>query len=787
MLVSPARGPFVCPCADKNRDGATGRFMTRAHIQLSIGIFVLGFVFTTVVSQMEQRRAERGLAVIAGAAQPAAQHGRDAEAAFERAAEEYRTSFPTGDRSGLDRASLEGARALKSLHRIGATRGIFAERTSRAERLAATLTQFLVEANAAYRSSLPVQGATTLELQDQLRRLATRTTIFKADLQSLATDLSRDLEQQNKELQARSASMRAFMPGIFAATLVLAVTLVNLTIRRAILVPLAKTQNELVHERDLLRILMDHIPDCIYFKDAGSKFVRINRAQAAILGVNDPAEALGRCDADYFDAEVARKTLVDEQRILDTGEPLIGSIELITRHGLSRWVTASKVRVRDEAQNTDLIVGISRDMTEWKNTLEALEESEESFRLLFAAIPHAVWVYDVETLRFLKVNEAASRQYGYSADEFERITVSELHPPAEANRLEHMLARLWACADHLPPQGAWQHRTRAGDLLQVEVNARVLRFKDCAAILAVVQDVTDRKRLELDLRHSQRLEAVGRLAAGIAHEINTPIQFVGDNLHFVQDCFANRQTVMGEYTCQLEQAVLAGEAPRAVLESWEKAQEAADIEYLDMEVPKALGQSLAGVQRIATIVRAMKAFAHPGQEEKAAADLNKALADTLTVARNELKYVADVETDFGDLPPVVCHLADLNQVFLNLLINAAHAIGTVMQQTGVKGRIRVQTRTDGDQVTVSISDTGCGIPEAIRSRVFERFFTTKEVGRGTGQGLALARTIVVEKHGGSIAFEPNLPRGTTFVVSVPAGLPHAASPDAVFAAAESIS
>ncbi|MCX6629989.1 MAG: PAS domain S-box protein [Candidatus Solibacter sp.] len=491
---------------------------------------------------------------------------------------------------------------------------------------------------------------------------------------------------------------------------------------------------------------------------------------------------MGRSDADYLDAQVAQKALADEQRIFRTGEPLIGSIEHITRHGLTRWVTASKVRVRDEALNAGLVVGISRDVTEWKNTVEALEESEESLKLLFAAIPHAVRVYDVETLRFLKVNEAASRQYGYSAEEFERVMVGDLHPPAEAKRLHTILAQVWAGADDPGlPQGSWQHRTRAGTLLDVEVNARLLRLKDRAAILAVVQDVTDRKRLELELHHSQRLEAVGQLAAGIAHEINTPIQFVGDNLHFLHDVFANRQTVMGEYARQLHRAVEAGEAPRAVLECWEKAEVAADAEYVDLEVPKALGQSLAGVQRIATIVRAMKAFAHPGQEEKAAADINKALSDTLTVARNELKYVADVETDFGDLPLVVCHLGDMNQVFLNLLVNAAHAIGPVMQQTGVKGRIGVKTRRDGDQVTVWISDTGCGIPEAIRARVFDPFFTTKEVGRGSGQGLALARGVVVEKHGGRITFEANPQGGTTFVVSVPAGSPASVPADGVFA------
>jgi signal transduction histidine kinase len=343
--------------------------------------------------------------------------------------------------------------------------------------------------------------------------------------------------------------------------------------------------------------------------------------------------------------------------------------------------------------------------------------------------------------------------------------------------LKSILARLWDCADQVLPEGAWRHRTRGGDLLEVDVHARLLRFRDRPAILAVVQDVTDRKRLELELQTSQRLEAVGHLAAGIAHEINTPIQFVGDNLHFICDAFDNRQAVLKRYDA-LRRAAMAGEVPPAVFDDLDAAMEAADLDYLATEVPNALKQSLDGVERIATIVRAMKAFAHPGQKEKAAADLNKALADTLTVARNELKYVAEVETDFGDLPLVVCHLADLNQVFLNLLVNAAQAIGTVMKVTGEKGRIRVRTRAEGNSVLVSISDTGCGIPPEIRARVFDQFFTTKEVGRGTGQGLALARSIVVDKHGGRIAFEPNLPQGTTFIVSVPIGPADDVSPDA---------
>ena len=193
----------------------------------------------------------------------------------------------------------------------------------------------------------------------------------------------------------------------------------------------------------------------------------------------------------------------------------------------------------------------------------------------------------------------------------------------------------------------------------------------------------------------------------------------------------------------------------------------ADVVLAEAEIPKAIAQTLDGVGRVATIVRAMKEFAHPDSGEKAVADLNKALTSTLTVARNELKYVADVETDLGDIPSVSCHLGDLNQVFLNLLVNAAHAIGDTVKESGGKGRIGVRTTCEGDNVCVAISDTGGGIPEHVRSKIFDPFFTTKGVGRGTGQGLAIARSIVVDKHGGSLTFETEVGEGTTFFIRLP--------------------
>ena len=285
-------------------------------------------------------------------------------------------------------------------------------------------------------------------------------------------------------------------------------------------------------------------------------------------------------------------------------------------------------------------------------------------------------------------------------------------------------------------------------------------------LITVVEDVTERNRLEIQLRHSQKLESVGRLAAGIAHEINTPIQFVGDNVSFLHTAFGDLLQLLQVYRNSCEKATAALLTP-ADLPACAQAEEAADLDYLRENVPRSITATLDGARRVAHIVQAMKSFAHPDRGEKTPADLNAALRSTLTVATNELKYVAEVKTELQPLPPVPCFLSDLNQVFLNLLVNAAHAISDVVASTSTRGRIRVKTQMADNQVLISISDTGTGIPEPIRDRIFDPFFTTKGVGKGTGQGLALARSVVVEKHGGSLSFETEVGKGTTFFVRLP--------------------
>lgn len=289
-------------------------------------------------------------------------------------------------------------------------------------------------------------------------------------------------------------------------------------------------------------------------------------------------------------------------------------------------------------------------------------------------------------------------------------------------------------------------------------------------LLIIGSDVTEREILGQQLRQAQKLEAIGQLAAGIAHEIYTPTQYVGDNTRFLQESWPSFNELLA-VAKEIRQEAATTAISSTTLQKFDALLQAADFEYLQTEIPRAIEQSLDGIQRVTKIVRAMKEFSHPGSEEKKSIDLNKAIETTITVARNEWKYVAELETHFDpQLPLVLCHAGEFNQVILNLLINAAQAIAQAVGDSSQdKGKIVVSTTHDHDWAEISICDTGAGIPEAVRSRVFEPFFTTKPVGKGTGQGLALAHTAIVRRHAGKIWFDSEVGKGTTFFIRLPLG------------------
>lgn len=284
-------------------------------------------------------------------------------------------------------------------------------------------------------------------------------------------------------------------------------------------------------------------------------------------------------------------------------------------------------------------------------------------------------------------------------------------------------------------------------------------------IVAIKKDITEVVNLQRQLALAQKMEAIGQLASGIAHEINSPIQYVINNIAFIQQAYTDIHPLLHEIN-RIKHYTL----PSTCVDLIDKIQ----FDYLVEEIPQSLDEAFEGINRVATIISALRRFSHPGEGEKVLTDLNQALESALIVCRHEWKYVAELVTDYAqNLPEVPCFPDQLNQVFFNLIINAAHAIEASQKNAPDKrATITVGTRLCGDMVEISIADTGCGIPKELNSRIFEPFFTTKAVGKGTGQGLAIAHDIIVQKHGGKIAFTSEPGKGTTFFLHLPFSAPN---------------
>ena len=287
--------------------------------------------------------------------------------------------------------------------------------------------------------------------------------------------------------------------------------------------------------------------------------------------------------------------------------------------------------------------------------------------------------------------------------------------------------------------------------LEERVQQRTQQLQTKAAELE--QEMEQRKELEGQLVFAQKMEAVGQLAAGIAHEVNTPSQYVCDNLRFLKEAVDD---------------LLAAVAPSGGEGETTEKPDPEDLEFLCENAPGAVDEALQGMERITTIVKSMKNFAYrDAASEKKPQNLNQAIEATIVVASNEWKYCADMQTDLDpNLPSVPCNVGEVNQVVLNLIVNAAHAIRGI-KPDGEKGVISISTKQYDDFVVITIQDDGGGIPEGVQAKVFEPFFTTKEVGVGTGQGLAIAHNVITKSHGGHLWFETESGTGTTFFIRLP--------------------
>lgn len=311
-----------------------------------------------------------------------------------------------------------------------------------------------------------------------------------------------------------------------------------------------------------------------------------------------------------------------------------------------------------------------------------------------------------------------------------------------------------------------------GDSFPMEIIVSPANFESEMSYLYIFRDITRRKtaeesqkKLEEDLREALKLEAIGHLAGGIAHEINTPSQYIRDNLKFLNDSYGSLSRILGLalQTLWKNRASL----PPNTFEDFVRQMRDSDLEFLLEEIPHATQQSLDGINQVARIVLSMKEFSHPGGAEKTTTDINRVLSNVIVISRNEWKHNADIIEKFDpEIPHIPCHINEINQVFLNLIVNAAQAIQAAGRKPDV-GHITVKTTSLDDSILISISDNGTGIAKEDRSKVFNPFFTTKEVGKGTGQGLSITHDIVTVRHGGRIWFETEMGKGTTFHVLLP--------------------
>ena len=522
-------------------------------------------------------------------------------------------------------------------------------------------------------------------------------------------------------------------------------------------------------EHTLLTSLLENIPYTVFWKDVNLQYLGCNTAFATLAEVGTPAGILGKCDLELpwppHETEAFRR---DDREIMASGEARIRYREPQRRpDGTTAIIETSKLPLRDAAGRVVGVMGMYTDVTEEHEMRLRLAAERRLLESVITTIPMMVWWKDRDG-RFLGGNRALCETLGLGdTSELVGKTDEQIGLPAEA--AEQFRAVDAEVMQTGRPKLDYEERLPAGSGEPLHLETSKLPLTDEAGrvvgVLGVSTDVTEKKQAEARRSQQQKLESIGQLAAGIAHEINTPAQYVGDNVRFVRDELGGLLSVIQAYADQLDDdRPLAWEQRRASLR-----EKLATIDYafLRDELPEALDQSLEGVGRISKIVNAMKEFSHPGSRTKQPADLNAAIESTATICMNRWKYAADLRFDLAtDLPPVPCLLGEFNQVVLNLIVNAADAIAEQRGNHG-KGSIVISTRHLDGHAVVEVVDDGPGMDERTLSRIFDPFFTTKGVGKGTGQGLSISRDVVVRLHGGTIDCRSTPGNGAAFTIRLP--------------------
>lgn len=526
-----------------------------------------------------------------------------------------------------------------------------------------------------------------------------------------------------------------------------------------------------------LALVARHMDDAVVVYDADGVIEWVNDAFVRMTGY-PMDDAVGHTRQSLLGADLKLPTAEDYAGT--DGQIVLPEFQAHDRNGRPYWIRLEMYRVVDE-DGVMRMVGVEHDVTARREAdeslLAAIERSEALAQELstekalltgvISSVPHFTYWKDFAG-RYNGHNTAYLALRGLPPETtLAGLREDELEVKDNLSRtfteLEEQVTRTGtAVIDHPVTMPAAEGPARS---LLVSVLPQFGPDTQVEGVIGVGADVTLVGEMERQLHQASRLEAIGQLAAGIAHEINTPIQFVSDNVRFMADSFEQLRELIGV----MDGASADNDKASAKITEIRDKLEEIDVEFLLEEIPRALGESLEGLERVAQIVRAMRDFSHPG-EGRREIDVNRAIESTVQVARNEWKYHAELSLDLSeDLGQVPCYEGEFKQVVLNLIVNAAHAIDSRRggDHTSPLGHIRISTRQVDGQAEIRVSDDGTGMPPEVRERIFDPFFTTKEVGKGTGQGLSMAYATIVQKHGGTIRVESEVGSGATFVIRLP--------------------
>jgi two-component system NtrC family sensor kinase len=523
---------------------------------------------------------------------------------------------------------------------------------------------------------------------------------------------------------------------------------------------LQRIRRELTERNQLFEVITENAADMIAVTDCAGNQLYNSPAYQTVLGYSLEELKATSC-VEHIHPEDRQRVLeaAEKARLTGRGERL----EYRIRHKNGTWRTLESVAtaIPNEAGQIEKLVIVNRDITERERAEETKHRSDQLFRSIAENSADLIAVVDKDGHRIYN-NPTYERLLGYTQEELKQtISFQQIHPddrPLVTRAAERALKT------GVGQIVEYRMQRKDGTYVTLESHGSFIRDSrgEIEASVISARDISDRRMA----MQNEKLSAIGQLAAGIAHEINTPVQYVSDNIAFLSDIWKQIDDAMAfclapEHASITSDSRFSGAVTAArPLEDWD---------WLRQEVPKAISQSLEGIRRMSKILGAMRRFSHTGGGEREQVDLNEALDATLTIVQNQIKHIADVQTDYQtNLPRLECYADEMNQVFLNLIVNATHAIREASKkQARERGKLTIRTRQIDDDVQIEIQDNGTGIPLPACARIFEPFFTTKQVGEGTGQGLAICHDIVVRKHHGNIWFDTELDRGTTFFIRIP--------------------